>query len=124
MDPANQNLQYFPSNGSLSDPHISPYWTSNCRRVLRKTKRVPAKSHKPKESLSLMTGLYETAAQKEEATLPLFMKETIPGEGTALILSPEKVLPEPKGKVCEPMNLAYVFGHHSVQNKRISYGSE
>jgi len=137
MEPAfSQNyanaVYSFPSNGFFTQSQAFSHWSTDCRRVLRKTKKpftenpkLPRRAHQ--ETFSLMTDLYEVAAKKDEETMPLFMKETLPGEGTALVLSPERVVTEIKPKPekdKEPVNLSYVFGHNSIQNKKISYGSE
>ncbi len=119
------NLRYLPNQGILPQEQVKSIWMPQCRRILRKSKRVQPPEPAPRSDrlFSLMPG--GTPVPKEEHDLPLFMRESWPEEGTAVVLSPERREAASRGQMSETpvVNLAYVFSRGSILDTKISYGS-
>jgi len=116
-----ENLKCLPNKAAIPQKQLISMWTPFCRKILRKTQGVSAKTPEMCDEFSVLG-----KEEEVEARLPLFMKETLPEEGTVIVQSPEKA--EAKwGKKKEdeivPVSLAYVFGHSSVIDTKICYGS-
>ena len=123
-----QNLKCLPNKGLFSHEHLLSFQLPYCRKVIRKAKGTQTGTASTKiefnDQFSIISQMQETLSQQEDHPVPLFMKETLPEEGTTIVLSPEKLLEEiaaVRHKIqVQPINLAYVFGHDSILDTLIT----